>query len=101
MYFISKTKAIFNKHNKQNEKLLLYFLQPTQSNNEVNNVQQEQSHPRIGQFYVTIKMHKDQLKAQSTYLRNTNNLIIDIETNQIFNALNELNTVYTADIKDM
>ena len=41
------------------------------------------------------------MKAQSTYLRNTNNIIIDIETNLIFNTLNELNTVDTAEIKDM
>ncbi len=41
------------------------------------------------------------MKTLSTYLRNTNDLIIDIETNPIFNTLNELNTLYTADIKDM
>ena len=41
------------------------------------------------------------MKSLATYLRNTDDLIIDIETNPQLQKMNSQHSIYTADIKDM
>ena len=128
-YFITSIKNIFMKNNKHHDKLLNYFLQTTKSQNTTNILQMEHLKLKIARFYLTIKIHKQPIssrpivasigsftyyissyldkvlqqvmKQQISYLRNTNDLIIDVETNPLFKNIQEANILYTADIKDM
>ena len=128
-YFITSIKNIFIKNNKQHGRLLNYFLQTTNSQNTSNTQADEHSNLKIARFYLTIKVHKQPIigrpivasigsftyyissyldkvlqpvmKQQGSYLRNTNDLIIDIETNPLFKSMTVENIMYTADIKDM
>ena len=128
-YFITNIKNIFMKNNKHHDKLLNYFLQTTNPQNTTHIQPIEHSKLKIARFYLTIKIHKQPIssrpivasigsftyhissyldkvlqqvmKQQNSYLRNTNDLIIDIETNPLFKNMKVANILYTADIKDM
>jgi len=128
-YFITIITNIFSKNKKQHGKLLSYFLQTINRQNNKNYKPDECYMLQIARFYLTIKIHKDPIigrpivasvgsftyyissyldkvlqpvmKQQASYLRNTNDLIIDIETKQLFKNISGENMLYTADIKDM
>ena len=109
IYFITN---IFSKNKKQHGKLLSYFLQSINRQNNKNYKTDEYYKLQIARFYLTIKIYKDPIigrpivasegsftyyissyldkvlqpvmKQQASYLRNTNDLIIYIETKQLF-----------------
>jgi len=126
-HFITTIINILTKYNKQHSTLSKYFLQPMQTKG-VNNTSYNNK-PNLSRFYLTIKIHKQPMigrpivasigsityyissycdkilqpvmKQLTTYLRNTNDLIIDIETNPQLHNMHSQHTIYTADIKDM
>ena len=121
--FISRIIQILDKHKKDNIKLREYFLQNCRKNNSNNN------YNGIGRFYLTIKIHKTPLtgrpivatvdsftyyiskfldsilqrvlKTLPSYLRNTNDLILFLESQSQRPNLPNGYVLYTADIKDM
>lgn len=119
--FIARIDQILNKHKKDSPKIRDYFLQ------NLKNKATKESSNSISRFYLTIKIHKNPitgrpiiasigsftyyiskyldsilqnvLKTLPSYLRNTDDLIVTLETE--LSNLPDGFILYTADIKDM
>ena len=128
-HFTTAINNILRKYNKQNSTIAKYFLQTMDTDCTKNTFHNKNNEPKLSRFYLTIKIHKKPLigrpivssedtvtyfiskfldktlqpvmKNLPTYLRNTDDLIVDIETNTQLHNMNNQHTIYTADIKDM